>query len=254
MSVVAFAGFRDVVSVVGPDAHSYLQSQLSQDLKSIGGSKCVAALLLDPSGKVDALVRVTYLAVDHFEVDIDAGFGDVLLQRLKRFKIRVNAELSLSTVPVVFLRGIGGGAYYDPTHPAARLAWWMDSRAVDVFGESLPDGIRIVDPDEFESIRIAAGWPAMGQEITGSELAAELGVVDIAVNFGKGCYPGQELVERMDSRQAVSPRTLCRIAITSADSEGVEVTSRSGTHVLGFVKRSVDRDSIGAVPVRPELS
>ena len=56
---------------------------------------------------------------------------------------------------------------------------------------------------------IEAGWPAMGSEIVpGETIPAETGITDAAVDFKKGCYPGQELVERMDSRGADAPRRL----------------------------------------------
>lgn len=254
MSTVAFVTTRDVVTVAGADAHSYLQSQLSQDISSIGGLKCQAALLLDPSGRVDALVRVTYLALDKFEVDIDSGAGELLLARLKRFKIRVNAELSLECVPVVAIRGESAMSYLDSTHPASRPAWWMNSRAVDVFTSDVPADLQRITAEEYDALRIASGWPAMGREVTGKELASELGVIDIAVNFGKGCYPGQELVERMDSRQATSPRTLCRLPVNSTANDAVEVTSTSAEFALAFIKRSADRHSLNAVPVGPQLS
>ena len=63
--------------------------------------------------------------------------------------------------------------------------------------------------DELERLRIEDGWPAMGAEIVpGETIPAETGVVPVAVDFKKGCYPGQELVERMDSRGASAPRRL----------------------------------------------
>ena len=42
----------------------------------------------------------------------------------------------------------------------------------------------------------------------GETIPAETGVAEAAVDFKKGCYPGQELVERMDSRGAGAPRRL----------------------------------------------
>ncbi len=60
-----------------------------------------------------------------------------------------------------------------------------------------------------EPARIEAGWPAMGSEIVpGEMIPAETGITEEAVDFRKGCYPGQELVERMDSRGADAPRRL----------------------------------------------
>jgi len=93
----------------------------------------------------------------------------------------------------------------------------------------------------------------MGAEITDQTIPGELGaVVAVAVSFTKGCYPGQELVERMDSRGASAPRQLRRLA--SADGSPLasgtavtldgrdvgRVTSASGGAALALVGRAVD--------------
>ena len=75
----------------------------------------------------------------------------------------------------------------------------------DLLGEAPapPDGIDAGTAADLERARIEAAWPAMGAEIVpGETIPAETGVASVAVDFRKGCYPGQELVERMDSRGA----------------------------------------------------
>ncbi len=88
----------------------------------------------------------------------------------------------------------------------------------------------------------------MGSEIVpGETIPGETGVSDVAVDFRKGCYPGQELVERMDSRGATAPRRLRVLDVADGAApgdpivvDGVEVgrlTSVAGTRALGYVKR-----------------
>lgn len=107
-------------------------------------------------------------------------------------------------------------------------------------------------PPELEQLRIERGWPRVGAEIVpGETIPAETGLTPLAVDFRKGCYPGQELVERMDSRGAEPPRSLRRFAVAAGavpgdpvhDAAGVEVgrlTSVSGTTALGYAKRGAD--------------
>ena len=76
----------------------------------------------------------------------------------------------------------------------------------------------------------------------------------MAVSFTKGCYPGQELVERMDSRAAEAPRSLRRLDVAAGSAagdpivdDGAEVgvlTSVSGTRAIGWVKRSSDLGTV----------
>jgi folate-binding protein YgfZ len=198
---------RDVVEIDGPDAATYLHSQASQDLRDMAVGEARWTFLLQPTGKVDVLARVTRTGDETFALDTDPGFGAVLEARLNRFKIRVKATV---------------------TATAAALG---------------------TDTDEDQ--RIAAGWPKMGAEIVpGETIPAETGLADVAVSFTKGCYPGQELVERMDSRGSTAPRRLTVLpkrdgdtAGTAVLSGGVEVgtiTSVGTDEVLAYIKRAHD--------------
>ena len=57
--------------------------------------------MLAPNGRVEVLARVLCVADDRFELDTEAGYGDVLAARLNRFRIRVKAEVEQSTVDVL---------------------------------------------------------------------------------------------------------------------------------------------------------
>lgn len=204
-------GARDLVVVEGPDALSYLHSQVTQDLHGMAVGERRWTFVLEPTGKVASLARVTRAADERYELDTDAGFGDALLARLDRFRIRVRAETSLV--------------------PAA--------------------GSDAVDDTRVEAARIEAGWPRLGIEIVpGDAIPGGTGLTRVAVCFTKGCYPGQELVERMDSRAAEAPRSLRRLDVAEGTQpgdpvvdDGVEVgvvTSVAGTRALAWVKRTSD--------------
>src|SRR5688572_3666556 len=85
---------RDAVLVSGPEALSYLQGQLSQDVEALAVGASVPSLLLQPTGKVDAWVRVTRTGEDELAVDAEEGHGQAVLARLQRFKLRTKVELT----------------------------------------------------------------------------------------------------------------------------------------------------------------
>jgi tRNA-modifying protein YgfZ len=64
----------------------------------------------------------------------------------------------------------------------------------------------------YEAARIEAGVPRFGSDITPENFPAEAGVLERAVSFEKGCYPGQETVARMHYRGHPN-RTLYRFAV-----------------------------------------
>ncbi len=201
---------RDRLTVEGEDALTYLQSQIAQEIRDIEVGETRWTLVLQPTGKIDALARITRTADATFVLDTDAGFGEGLEARINRFKIRVKADSTLT---------VAASSAPSPGHEVAR---------------------------------IAAGWPRMGAEIVpGETIPAVTGVVPLSVNFTKGCYPGQELVERMDSRGADAPKTLRILDVPDGTEVGeiveevAEVTSVSGTTALAYVKR---RNDVGRLP------
>jgi folate-binding protein YgfZ len=235
---------RDVVTITGKDSAAYLHSQLSQDIAAMEAGDSRQSFLLEPTGKIVALVRVTRGGLDRFVLDTDPGFGDEVVARLNRFKIRVKVDLELTTQTWRAIRRVGGLDIQ-----GVIPAWRMDGSAVDVFADQavMPDSIPRGTTGEFERERIAAGWPAMGADITPDMIPAESGVIDLAVSFVKGCYPGQELVERMDSRGSRAPRSLVRVACDEGTKPGDDFvvngevagryTSVHGDVALALVKR-----------------
>jgi folate-binding protein YgfZ len=210
---------RDVVAVIGPDARAYLHGQVSQDVQTLAAGESRWTLVLAPNGRVDVLARVLCAADGRFDLDTEVGFGDVLGERLNRFRIRVKAELESSTA--------------DLPDDTPLVGWWGD-------------GVWLADVDDYETARVAAGWPAMGTEIVpGERIPAEIAVAPATVNFTKGCYPGQELVERMDSRGSQAPRQLRIVSVDDAANPDVEITSVAGDKALAYVKRGA---GVGAVP------
>ena len=222
---------RDIVQVAGPDALTYLQSQLSQDLRPLQVGQSAWSFVLQPTGKVDVLLRVWRTADDAFVLDTDEGFGEVLTARLNRFKIRVKAEITTLDWQCLAVRGDGASE-------VEGLASWGDG--IDLLGADVhpPAGVEHGTAEQLLAARIDAVWPQMGAEIVpGEMIPAETGITGVAVSFTKGCYPGQELVERMDSRGATAPKLLQRIVVGDGEPAG-SITSRSGSSALSYVKRS----------------
>ena len=233
---------RDVVQVSGADATTYLQSQVSNDLRPLQVGDSAWSFLLQPTGRVDVLLRVWRTADDTYVLDTDAGFGVVMVARLNRFKIRVKADIVPLEWRCVAVRGTSDTAgTADPG--VERLVAWGEG--YDLLGASplVPVDVPQGDAVLLLEARVQAAWPQMGIEIVpGETIPAETGVIDLAVSFTKGCYPGQELVERMDSRAATAPRSLQRLTLAEASTLQAEghatITSVAGEMALALVKRS----------------
>ncbi len=149
---------------------------------------------------------------DDAVIDTDPGWGDRLVAALTRFKIRTKVELAVEPAPQI-------------------------------------------DADAFaaeEAARIAAGVPRMGADLDDSVIPQEAFLELDAVSFTKGCFIGQELVCRIDSRGHVN-RFLRHVVpanssitlpvgapIVVGEKVVGSVTSSSAGIALGFVRREID--------------
>lgn len=281
-TAVAAVSSRDVVVVDGPEAASYLQGQMSQNVERLAEGSSAWSLLLEPTGRVTSWCRITRLSPELFWIDTDPGAGEPTLERLERFKLRTKATFELRpAVPMIAVRGplspsaadmapaVGEGCV------AIDLEWpgaiGVDLLGVDPgeFGEVLASrDIPVGPPAIAEVERVESGRPAMGHEFGEKTIPAETGIVDQSADFTKGCYVGQELVARVDSRGNNTPRTVhpVRLAAGNVPSVGDElwvdgspvgvftsVASASG-HVAGLasIKRGTEIPTTATVEIDGE--
>ena len=224
---------RDLVRVQGPEAAAYLQGQLSQDVLGLPVGSTAPSFLLEPTGKVSAWLQVRRDAEDAYTLAVDAGHGADVVARLSRFKLRTKVDI-------------------EPVEPG-------------------PGDAGLADDGLAEADRIVSGVPRMGAElVVGQTIPAEAGqgVIDASVSFTKGCYTGQELVARIDSRGGNVPRHLRGLVLAGigeadpAPPPGAEIVvgdtvvghvtsvawspARAEAVALGYVGRGVE-PPVGAV-------
>lgn len=272
---------RDGVVVSGPGALEWLQGQLSQDIARLGHGDPIAGLgletlVLSPQGKIDSFCRICSIGADRYLLDVRAGFGESLHDRLRRFKLRVKADLELvDNLHAAEIRGPSAPVAPDPvtsengTILATLSVSWPGWSGHDVLLTGAPGSVDATslgleasvagDDGAFEAARIEAGVPQLGSELTERTIPQEAGdLVARAVSFTKGCYTGQELVARIDARGSKTPRRLHGIVIgggaapvagaelrIGGDKVG-ELTSVAwspgfGSYVgLGYLKRGIE--------------
>ena len=201
---------RDVLRVAGPDAMGYLQGQVSQDVEALAAGASAWSLVLQPQGRIDAWVRITRVAEDEAVLDVDSGFGPALAARLAHFKLRVKVDIDPLPWRCLAVRGPAAAPGLPGPDDLIAAAPWPLVGGWDRLGPdpAAPAGIAPVDAGAFEVRRIEAGLPRMGAELTDRTIPAEAGIVEVSVSFTKGCYTGQELVARIDSRGGHVPRRL----------------------------------------------
>ncbi len=104
-------------------------------------------------------------------------------------------------------------------------------------------GITLGDDARYEMLRIAAGLPGPGHELTEEYIPLEAGLWE-SVSFHKGCYIGQEIIARMESRNRLA-KTLVGLALSAPAPVGAALIDDQDHHT-GILTSVVQLDT-GAV-------
>jgi folate-binding protein YgfZ len=258
---------RDVVTVTGGDTFSFLQSLVSQDVEGLDEGAVVSSLLLTPKGKVDSWFRLVRVG-DGAWLDVEAGFGEALAASLGRYLLRVDATIARPDQPwgMVAIRGEAAGVEAPPGARVLPVSVGGTAQGVDVIGPQAALGElagRGLDAEAYEVFRIGAGVPRLGLDLDESTIPQEAFLDHDSVSFTKGCFLGQELVARIDTRghvnrylRRVDPRddrrVLERGAEIEVDGKVVgSVTSSVAGGALGYVRREVTLPAAGTVTGAP---
>jgi glycine cleavage system T protein len=227
--------FRSKFALTGEHRVRFLHRIVSNDVKNLSTGQGTYATLLNAQGRILVDLRI-YADEDRLWVDTDADLAEKAITGLKRYIIGDRVEIAPSELYAVAIQGPQSGKTLHELlgSSLAGLEHEMDHRAVDYEGGSarvvrlsstgeegyevwleadtlgrfwraLLDGglASACGSDALESLRIEAGIPRYGQDLAEDTLPLEAGLLN-ALSFSKGCYIGQEIVERARSRGHVN--------------------------------------------------
>ena len=223
--------FRTQVKFTGEDRTDFLQGMLSNDVKALRPGEGCPATLLTEQGRIVADLRV-YAEESAILLDLDARIKEKTIAALDRFIIaddveiedlsthqvtiavqgpaaaQVLAAVGLSSLPEQELQhqdetiadvqvrvirsdqtGKGGYEFHVPSERAG-VVWQTLSQL---------DGLLPVGHTTLNMLRVEAGIPWYGLDMDEERIVLEVGL-DRAISFNKGCYLGQEVVERASAR------------------------------------------------------
>lgn len=221
-NVLADLSDWSLIRARGADTQNFLNGQLSNDVRRLDATHSQLAAWCSPKGRMLAVFRLVRRG-DDILLQLPASLLETILKRLKMFVLRAKVTLEAADAELVGL-GLSGpdaekllrdatsfapgmvdasetrdditairlpGAYprfaiIAPTETAIKL--WNDLQA----------GATPVAPPVWAWLDIMAGIPVVHPE-TSEAFVPQMANLEIVggVNFKKGCYPGQEIVARM---------------------------------------------------------
>ncbi|MGH9325718.1 MAG: aminomethyltransferase family protein [Terriglobia bacterium] len=229
--------FRARFSATGSDRVRFLHGMVSNDVKGLTPGRGVYATLLDVRGHILSDLRI-YCCEDRFLVDTDADLIDKALGALNHYNIGGRTPLERLGLRALSIQGPQAGRILneelqipvpgaeDFSHVSVRFGGyplhlvrvsstgeegfelWASEEAIKQAWNALVDrgqkhGLLPCGTQALETLRIEAGIAAYGSELGEDTLPLEAGLLN-ALSFTKGCYIGQEIVERARSRGHVN--------------------------------------------------
>ncbi|MSO70486.1 MAG: folate-binding protein [Alphaproteobacteria bacterium] len=215
-----------IVEVAGPDARSFLQNLITQDLGTVGPRHAGYGALLTPQGRF----LHDFLIVERGDSVLleceRTRIGD-LVTRLERYRLRAKLTLADSSenwaVYALWGEGAAAALGLEPTPGAARSLGdgvaFVDPRLAALGGRALLPaatdaavltqlGFAPADAGDYDRHRLALAVPDGSRDLEPDKTVAAEGNLDAlgAIAWNKGCYIGQELTTRYRHRGLVKRR------------------------------------------------
>jgi tRNA-modifying protein YgfZ len=203
-----------ILDVKGADRESFLQGQLTQDVRGLAPGESRAAAGLTPKGKLLFVARVLGLE-DRLRVVVPEILRPLVLEHLRKYAVftKVAIEDRTSDFVRVGVYGPEGVHVVLPDsvfglHPEGEF-----SADVLVSADRFPElegllrdaGSTEIGEETAEILRVEAGRPHFGRDMDSGNLPDEIGMDD-AISTTKGCYVGQEVVARLRTYGRVNRR------------------------------------------------
>jgi len=243
--------FRSRICLTGADRVRFLHGQVTNDVKKLGvGTGCYSALTT-AKGKMQSDLNIFCLQ-DELLLDFEPGLTTTVTQRLEKYIVADDVQV-VDVAPHYGLLSVQGlkaeavvsalGLFTEiPTAPLsstkisdatlgeiylmrhARLGsvgfdLFVPTAALGAVADKLiaaakSAGGRACGWNAFEIARVEAGMPRFGADMDETHLASECGIEARAISYTKGCYIGQEVLNRIHSVGHVN-RELRRLSFTS---------------------------------------
>ncbi len=218
-----------ILEVTGKDSRRYLNARLTNDIRTLKQGGVIKAAALNPQGKTEALFTILCRSDEDFILYTDGGDAAKVIPAFKRYIVadRVavkdsSASFSLfHTIKIsLALSIVGAGAFLEIDGtigvssirtPNSGIDLIVPKDKVEETKAILQKAGPALTNEERTVARIQSGHPEFPTEIREEMLFSEAGLTE-AISYTKGCYAGQEVMERIDS-QGRSPKKMIRIKV-----------------------------------------
>ncbi len=263
-NVLADLSHLGLLQISGEDAASFLQGQITNDIKLLNGHNSQYAGYCNPKGRLLALF-LAFAHHNHLYLQLHGSLLEPIMKRLKMYVMRSKVtivDVSASTLCI----GVAGkdavasllaifGEVPNQVHELVsldnaallrmpgtlpRYQVFSDAKYAPAIWEQLQKTHKSVGKACWDWLEIQAGIPEISPE-TQEEFVPQMVNLDAldGINYKKGCYTGQEIVARTHYLGKVKRRTqLAHIETTTAALAGDDVFAAGSNEPVGKIVRS----------------
>lgn len=256
--------WRGVIEMTGRDRVRFLHGMCTNDIKKLqSGQGCMAAIVTRQGKMVAEMVVLA--AENALLLEMDRSNLQAAVDHLGRFLVADDVKLTISDAAVLGLWGPraqallgvpdlpefslvmreGTAVYHDRTLGVEGYRLIVPAAKADEAGRILSHGVVPAGFAAYEALRIENGFPRWTADMDATLLPMEAGLEPIAISYQKGCYIGQEVIQRVKT-YSEPPKMLVQLEVAdttpgdriSAGGEEIgAVTSALPALALGFVRK-----------------
>lgn len=211
-----------VIDAQGKDSQTFLHRLSTNHIENLGDDETCLTSFLDQKGRLVAIGYVSRISADHFRILLPYAPGSSLCEWLDQYLFAEDVTLAdLSTqFGLVWFIGSELGHMTGPVFHFHGGTAPSTLTLVEKENLTKPD-LHEIGENEFEALRIAGRVPFSAHEINTNFNPLQLGLSD-TIHWAKGCYIGQEVVSRLESKEKAS-RTLLAGRVTQSDLAKIEL-------------------------------
>jgi tRNA-modifying protein YgfZ len=195
---------RTTLRVTGNDRLRFLNGQITNDARKAGKAVAVEACVLNAKGKMNAHIFISAEA-DCFWIDTDPELREAFPARLEKYVIADDVQIEDVTDRFSIFHVLSrtqpnlSGCRIVSVRRFTELGWdiWGDAARHDAVSQQLSSTFDLLDSAATEIMRIEQGIPRWGRELTEEIIPIEADLEERTVDYGKGCYIGQEVISRI---------------------------------------------------------
>ena len=216
------------IKITGPDSEQYLNSQTTNNVKTLKDDNFQFNSILDTSGKIISSFVLYKKSNDTFIIIVDEDYTESTIERIERYHIAEEFEVSTESSKTVLVinnpESCSESTYF----------FYGDQICFNYHDNDLTSG------KEFKQLSLLTGVPSLGVEAKQGELINNTFFDELSVDYSKGCYPGQETVSKINTRRGAAFKPV--VLVIESEIEHNSSKIYSSNRKIGDIKNSIKLD------------